>query len=297
MFVSNEYIDCVVTESDLFINEIESLFYEIAMEEEVAKNNTQVSQDESGMIDKMIKIIKDIITKLNGMIQMNFLKFKNYLAKIAQSDNGFKSSFKEAFVKKKPMEGIKLISYDYNPQLLDTELARVNKAVFGLFSNMQNKTSYTALSDPNTANDMDRTPDEIFQSIFKKLNCPPDVKDLSTYFLCIKNKYRSNKREILFTASKTQEYYAITQSHAKLMEKINKSQTLVANQVAVLKSNLHNTIQNKQVRPEVKKRAVKQCKNLSAILNFFIRFVDIYMQLQLERLFTYRTVLKRLYDF
>ena len=89
----------------------------------------------------------------------------------------------------------------------------------------------------------------------------------------------------------------MTKQHSMLMEKIKKSEGVVSNQVATMKSNLHNTILNKQSKPEVKKRAVKQCKNLTHIMNFYIRFMDIYMQLNLERLFTYRTVLKKLYSF
>ena len=293
----NLYIDQVVTEALMFENDIESLFYDIAIEEEVAKDNTQASKEEPGILDKMIKTVKELFAQLNGMIQKNFLKFKNFLTRVAQSDNGFDDNFKKAFKEKKPMEAIKLITYEYNPELLDTEMKKINAILIKLFGNMANKTSYTALSDANTVNDMDRTPEELYTIIFKQLNCPSDVKDLSTYFLYIKNKYRVNKKEMLFKSSRTQEYYEITKSHNKLTKEIQKSQTIIANQVGTLKSNLHNTILNKQARPEVKKRALKQCKNLTHLFNFYIRFVDIYMQLQLERLFTYRTVLQKLYGF
>lgn len=293
----NLYIDQVVTEALMFENDIESLFYDIAIEEEVAKDNTQASKEEPGILDKMIKTVKELFAQLNGMIQKNFLKFKNFLTRVAQSDNGFDDNFKKAFKEKKPMEAIKLITYEYNPELLDTEMKKINAILIKLFGNMANKTSYTALSDANTVNDMDRTPEELYTIIFKQLNCPSDVKDLSTYFLYIKNKYRVNKKEMLFKSSRTQEYYEITKSHNKLTKEIQKSQTIIANQVGTLKSNLRNTILNKQARPEVKKRALKQCKNLTHLFNFYIRFVDIYMQLQLERLFTYRTVLQKLYGF
>lgn len=293
----NLYIDQVVTEASLFDDDVNFLFYDIAMEEEVAKNVTQASKEEPGMVDKMIDTIKKLIVRLNGMIQQNFLKFKNFLMKVAQTDRGFENEFRKAFKAKKPLEAIKLITYNYNPNILDTELEKIGKSVQRLFTGMANKTSYTALSDTGTANDMDRTPDEIYQIIFKDLNCPSEVRDIQSYFLHIKGKYRGEKRELLFKSSQTQEYYRITKNHNLLSKKINSQQATITNQVATLKSNLHNTIQNKQSRPEVKKRAMKQCKNLSHIMNFYIRFVDIYMNLQLERLFSYRIVLKKLYDF
>lgn len=293
----NIYIDHVVTEMTLFEDDVNSLFYDIVMEEEVAKNVSQASTEEPGLVDKMIDTIKKLITKLNGMIQQNFLKFKNFLMKVAQTDQGFENEFRKAFKAKKPLEAIKLVTYNYNPNILDAELEKVLKSVQKLFAGMANKTSYTALSDANTANDMDRSPDEIYQIIFKDLGCPSDVRDIQSYFLHIKGKYHGDKKEILFKSSQTQDYYRITKEHSKLSDKINKQQAIVANNVNVLKSNLQNTIQNKQSMPEVKKRAMKQCKNLTHIMNFYIRFVDIYMQLQLERLFSYRIVLKKLYDF
>lgn len=297
MITMNSYIDQVVTEAELFDGDIEALFFEVAMEEEVAKDVTQASKDEPGLVDKMIKTVKEIIARINGMIQKNFLKFKNFITKAMQTDQGFENEFRKAFKSKQPLEAIKLISYEYNPGVLDAELVKVNKAVQKLLAGMSNKVSYTALSDVNTANDMDRTPDEIYEIIFKDLNCPSDVRDINTYFLHIKGKYRGEKKEMLFKSSQTTEYRNITKGHKHLMDAINNSQSTISNQVATLKSNLHNTIQNRQAAPEVKKRAVKQCKNLSHVMNFYIRFIDIYMQLQLERLFTYRTVLKRLYDF
>lgn len=293
----NCYIDQVVTEMQLFDDTINELFFDIAMEEEVAKDVTQASKEEPGLVNKMLDTIKKLFTRLNGMIQKNFLKFKMFLTKAAQTNTGFENEFRKAFKEKKPLTAIKLVTYDYNPDFLDAELKKINKNVQNLFNSVTNKTSYTALSDVNTANDMDRSPDEIYQIIFKNLSCPSDVKDINSYFIHIKNQFRGNKKEVLFKSSQTQEYYDMTKKHEFLMKKIGDSQAVIANQVATLKSNLHNTILNRQARPEVKKRAMKQCKNLTHILNFYIRFMDVYMQLNLERLFTYRTVLKKLYDF
>lgn len=293
----NMYIDQIVTEMTLFDDDINMLFFDIAMEEEVAKNTTQASKEEPGMVDKMIDTVKKLFMRLNGLIQKSFLKFKNFMMKVAESDQGFENEFRKAFKAKKPLTAIKLVTYDYNPNILDAELLKINKVIQGLFNGMKNKTSYTALSDTTTANDMDRSPEEIYQMIFKELSCPGDVKDINTYFIHIKNKFRVDKKEVLFKSSQTQEYYQMTKQHSMLMEKIKKSEGVVSNQVATMKSNLHNAILNKQSKPEVKKRAVKQCKNLTHIMNFYIRFMDIYMQLNLERLFTYRTVLKKLYSF
>ena len=293
----NMYIDQIVTEMTLFDDDVNMLFFDVAMEEEVAKNTTQASKEEPGMVDKMIDTVKKLFIRLNGLIQKNFLKFKNFMMKVAESDQGFENEFRKAFKAKKPLTAIKLVTYDYNPNILDAELLKINKVIQGLFNGMVNKTSYTALSDTTTANDMDRSPEEIYQMIFKEMSCPGDVKDINTYFIHIKNKFRVDKKEILFKSSQTQEYYQMTKQHSMLMEKIKKSEGVVSNQVATMKSNLHNTILNKQSKPEVKKRAVKQCKNLTHIMNFYIRFMDIYMQLNLERLFTYRTVLKKLYSF
>lgn len=293
----NMYIDQIVTEATLFDDDINSLFYEIAMEEQVAKNPAQAGKEEPGMIDKMLKVIQNMIDRIIGLIQNSFLKFKNFLMKVAQSKNGFEKEFRKAFKDHEPLEAIKLITYDYHPELLEKELKSVTHTIDKMVSGAMSNSSYTALGDANTANDMDRDSSELYQMIFKQLNCPSEVKDLSTYFLYVKNKYRTNKKEVLFKSSQTQEYYQITKQNDRLMKTIEQSQAAMSSKIATLKSNLMNTIKNRQSRPEVKKRAVKQCKNATHLMNFYVRFVDIYMQLNLERLFTYRTVLKKLYSF
>lgn len=293
----NLYIDQLVTEATLFDDEIDSLFYDIAVEEEVAKDPAQASREEPGVVDKMIQYIRELFKRLDGLIQRTFMKLKTFILRVAQTDKGFEDNFRKAFKAKKPLEAIKLVTYDYNPDVLQGEMVKLNKAVMDLCNQIAKNTSYVALTNPNTANDMDRTPNELYQIILKKMAVPADVKDINTYFLHVKDKYRQEKTEKLFKASETMNYFNITRGSTNLETALKSSQSQISRQIATLKSNLHNTIQNKQARPEVKKRAVKQCKNLTHIMNFYMRFIDLYVQMNLERLFTYRTVLKKLYDF
>lgn len=263
---------------------------------DTVKDGANLRKDNE-LFKRMGESVSKFITMINGMIQKFFLKFSNWIKKVLQSDMGFKDQCREAIRDRKPLEGIKLISYQYNEPALEKELHKLNGILTKFFNQMSNNTSYRALSDENTASDIDRTPDDIYQKIFSELSCPGDVRDINSYFLYVKNLYRNEKKEQVFLSSKTREYYEITEGNKELTKQIKKSQSIMANQVAALKSNLHNTIQNKDANKEVKKRAMKQCKNLTHIYNLYLHFLDIYLQLKIERIYIYRTVLKKLYRF
>lgn len=280
--------------------DIESLSFEPATEaEQVAdnvKDGTNLSKD-NDLFKRMGDQISKFITMINGMIQKFFLKFSNWIKKVLQSDMGFKEQCRTAIKNNKPMEGIKLITYQYNEEALEKELHKLNDILTSFLNQMNRNTSYRALSDESTASDIDRTPDEIYDKIFSKLSCPGDVRDINSYFLYVKKLYRGEKKEQVFVSSNTRQYYQVTEGNKELTNQIKKSEAIMKNQISVLKSNLHNTIQNKDANKEVKKRAMNQCKNLTHIYNLYLHFLDIYFQLKIERIYIYRTILKKIYRF
>lgn len=271
---------------------------EVVGSDSVPNQNQAVQNTQNdNLIQKLMKQIDRLITNLNGMIQKAFLKFTNYIKRIMQTDRGFGDKCREAIRKNKPLEGVKLISYTYNEAVLEKELTKINQIMTKYISDLNGKSSYSALRDPNTANELDKSSDDIYKDLFRQMGTPSDVNNINTYFLYIKQQYRGEKKEQLFVASKVREYYNITEGKKELTKKIKASQSTILNQVAVLKSSLHNTIQNKDADPQVKKRAIRQCSNLSHLYNFYTKFIDVYLQLKIERIFIYRTVLKKIYRF
>jgi hypothetical protein len=159
------------------------------------------------------------------------------------------------------------------------------------------KTDYTSESDENTAGDMDRKEADLYAKIFQEMHLPNDVNNINSYFIYVKDKYRTAKKETLFKASETNKYYKEATGFETTRSLINARQKVLAQQTATIQSNLNNIINNKMTQNSIKTRAVHQYKNATHLYNLYVHFLDVYTQLKIEKTLTYRLVLKKLYHF
>ena len=244
--------------------------------------------------NKFRVMITKAIETLAGIISRFTLKCKNIFQNIMQTDTGFKSSARNAIVDNKPLEAIKLIAYDYDDSFIDNQLNRISSEIIRLITSA--KTSYVDQSNPDIVHELDMSEDKLYSIIFKKAGFS-DVGNLSTYFLKLKTGYRRQKKEILFKSSETEKYYHIALSKDILKKKIDEQQHIISQQAATVKANLKNTINNNNTQDYVKKRAMSQFKNITHLFNFYTSFLNMYVQLKIEKNLMYRTVLKKLYHF
>ena len=284
--ISSEYKD------DEF--EINKIFLDTVME---AEDVTSVDDDSNKMKfgEKLGKQVQELIKTLEGIIQRVFLKITNFLGRVAQTNDGFVEDCRKAIVDNKPLEGVKLITYQYNDGLLEGEMNKMTQAILKRLSEM--KTSYAKISESGEANLMEKNSDEIISTLLQEIGVPSDVKNLDTYFMYVKDKFRVSKKETLFTASQTQKYYQTATDVKKILAIANNKQQILKQQTNTIKSNLQNITKNTASQNEIKQRALRQYKNVTHLYNFYVHFVDIYVQLKVEESFSYRAILKKLYHF
>jgi hypothetical protein len=253
--------------------------------------NDEVKKQKIGTIigDKIKKLMQEIVAIIDRLMS----KLKNVIGRILTTDKGFRKQIREAIAKNKPLEGVKLIAYTYN----DTELDRIhNKISSVLFKTISSlKTSYTEEMDEDNKHPLDMNKNELYKYILDQAGCPNDVTDLNLFYEYIKKSYRKEKKEILFLSQNTRDYYNITLSYNKIEDTVNKQNTLMRQQVSILRTNLSNISKNSQLPNNVKKRAVKQATNASLLYNFYSSILSMYIELKTEQILTYRIVLKKLY--
>lgn len=263
---------------------------EAAMEEDTNIDDEANKQQFSNiLVDKVRKLITEIVAMLDRL----FSKIRNVIGRVMTTNKGFERQFREAQRANKPLEGIKLITYDYNDVELDRILDNVTKIVFRLVGSL--RTSYTDEANTSNEHPMDMNKNDLYAHIFYKCNCPKDVTDLNTFYVYMKNHFRRQKREILFTANKTRDYHTITTSYDKIENDVNGKNTLMRQQVNILRSNLSNIIKNTKIANSIKKRAMKQATNASLLYNFYSSVLSMYIELKVEKILAYRIVLKKLY--
>ena len=262
-----------------------------ALEADTSTDNTDSKKSFGRMIlDKIEKLIKE----LYAIIDRTFSKIGSVIKRLIVTDEGFKKEIRTAIKKNKPLEAVKLISYQYDDKFLETEMVNISNVVFKIIRELK-----TDLSSEKQGNSgpLDMEKGKLYEYVLKQMGCPDDVTDMRLYYEYLKKGYRGNKKEQLFKASSTQTYYNITMDYNKMDQNIKAKNTLMKQQVSVIKTNLANITKNNLSDDSVKKKALRQSSNATILYNMYSTFLVIYTELKTEKILNYRIVLKKLYHF
>lgn len=298
--VTDEVIQEIVQEHK---NDVFDIYMSIAYEEDIAGDGV-VGQDNPDTAEKFKERIKraveNFIKTIEGIIARGITKISNFLARVGQTDKGFESRCREAMIKNKPYPQIMLVSYQYNDNYLETCLQKGTSGVEAYLQTL--KTTYAKLSEEISAGssfeqDEAEAGGTTAFILRKYMNAGQDVDNLEKFFIEMRNGFRSSKKEIAFKAADARTYYNITRDYSKLKVVVDATQAKMKAQTNQIKSTLENIIHNEHVNEDVKRKAIEKFKKASEAYTFYVHFVDLYAQLKIEEVMTYRTVLKKLYHF
>lgn len=288
----------IINEFNATESEIRDLYfdYTIALEETMSSGSNTTTDDNTNkqsFAKKLIEKVEKIIQELFAIIDRKFSKLTNLMTRVGQTDEGFKREIRTAIKNNSPLEAIKLISYQYDDNALDTDLNNMTNTLLSLIKSL--KTGYAEEKRDDNEHPLDMTVDDLYKYVFNQMKCPKEVSSINTYFEYIKNKYRGNKKEQLYASSKTREYYNITTSYSVIKRTLDGKKLLMKQQASVLKANLSSIIKNNMTQNSVKQRAIKQSSNVTNLYNLYTSFLDIYTNLKTEKVITYRIILKKIY--
>lgn len=278
---------------------LECTIYDYALEAEgdinARDNPGEDKGASSGFLLKMRSTIEKLIKNLRGIIERCTYTITAAIRKVLLSDKAFDKKLREAMHKNKPLESIKVISYQYNDSFLEGEAQKVISACTSLLSEV--KASPADLKNPDKIT-IDSTKD-IEKDLMQRLRIPAgeNTSSLNSYFLYLKKGFHAEKKEIQISSSDTQKYQNISANYRNIENLINSKTSNMNQQLERAKSIIQRTIDNREVSAELKRRAVKQLQNLGQVFNFYTMFLKMYSQLKIEETMAARTILKKIYQF
>lgn len=296
--MNNEDIFNVMREYENNHYRIEEIFFDSVLEETIDQgDNPDPSVNKMKLSTKLKEKVSKLIQELTNIVQKAFLKFSNNMKNLLQTNKGFTKMCRDQMVKVKPLEAIKLISYEYNPSFLDQQVNLVGKAISDMVTSARNDYN-TAKKDNESADTSDwKTGDTIIKMVLNKAGVPDNVTDLNLYFGFLKEKFRGKKSEQLFKGSLNAEYYRNATAYNELNNTVEKQKTKMFQEINTMKTDLNRLILASDTDDRTKQVMMRHYKNLTHLFNFFTSFMDIYLQLRIEMMMSYRTVMKKLYQF
>lgn len=289
----NEIIHDEIAVYENFYYEIESIFFDNALE---AEENVDDAQTKTSFALKLKEKVIALFKNLEAIIERFAFNISNYIKRALQTNRGFKESYMKAYKSNKPLTGIKLITYNYDTAFLETQYTKISNSVVKIITSYEN--NYSKNTDDAEANRLlNQSPDEMIIDMLKNAGCPNNVTNINLYFKFLKENFRREKKEQLFVASKAKEYVEYTGNYEKVESTIHNQTQMINSRVKTMKGKLLNVVSNQQMPNEIKQRAIRLTANCTQLLNFYTTFLKIYYQLFCERSISYREVLKRLYHF
>lgn len=296
--VTDENIQNIVQEHK---NDVFDIYMNTAYEEEMNDTvNGNTPDSAENFKERIKKAVENFIKTIEGIISRGLLKITNFLSRVGQTDKGFDSRCREAIAKNEPYPQVILVSYQYNDNFLESCLQKGTSGVEAYLQTL--KTTYSKLSEEVSAgSSFEQDEAEAGGTtafILKKyMNAGQDVDNLEKFFIDMRDGFRSSKKEMTFQSSNYRAYYNITKDYSKLEVVVKATQAKMKSQTDQIKSTLENIIHNEHVDQDIKRKAVEKFKKASEAYTFYVHFVDLYAQLKVEEVMTYRTVLKKLFHF
>lgn len=254
--------------------------------------------DQTKVRETMLKFgqrVRKLIDQLIAIINRAFSSLNTTMVKVLQTDRGFADECRKIMIKKKPLEAVKLITFDYQEEFLQNTLGAWDNTIQKLLSGIKTNLRDERLTGKPEI--MDLKTKDLEKEVLRLVGAPADVTSMSLYFIYLKKTFRKQKVEKLFKSSQIRNYYNITQSCKNLQTIINGKKTVMHQNVNRVKGNLQQIVTNTRVGDGIKKRVMRQASNASTLLNMYTSFLKAYTQLKTEHILTYRNVLRKLLRF
>lgn len=271
--------------------DINYLWYDVVLEADGEGIDDDANkQSKSIRFSDRLKIIMD---HLISMIEKAILSIANSLKRINLTDSGFKKQLRQAEVEVKPLNAVKVVSYKYINQVLDTENQKFTSIIHKAITSLSNMDSNELDNESNPLNMEHKALEEY---VLKEMHCPSDINDMTMYFLYLKRIFRGEKGEQTILQSTLPEHKRMVAGYDTFKRDLESSKASMVSEVNKIKSQLMNVVRNNNVPDEIKVKRMSQMKNISFLYNMYSTFIGCRFQLKVEQMLTSREILKRFYQ-
>ena len=237
--------------------------------------------------------LQSIITRIIAILNKFASKMSIVLSHAMKTDDGFRKDINTAIRDRQPYNQVRLVSFDYDDAFLDTQVKKMDDIVSKIVTSLRTSLRQEKDSDQHP---LSMSPKDLNRYILKLLGAPPDVTDMSVYFLYVKKRYRRKKKETIFSGSNTRLYYQEALGAKKLHSIIISKSQIMKSQVEQLRNELKTIARSGGTADHMKRNALKKASNAAHLYNTYANFLRIYSQLRIEKMLTYRAVLTKLFN-
>ena len=116
------------------------------------------------------------------------------------------------------------------------------------------------------------------------------------FFNQVKKDFRGPKGENTYFASSLDQYVLISGDYNREKSAMTNRMAKAKNDLIAAKNSANSYIHNENVSDELKRKMDQQLRKLAEIYNFYIAFMRLAFELQVERMLAARAIVKKLFQ-
>lgn len=255
--------------------------------------------DKSNLFNRVLERVKKLIKKIGAMFDELKRKLMNRLRLLDETDKGFFSIYKKRKSMVKPLSSVKVISYEYNNQVLDRILNTMlseTAACFDKLRAIEGTTNGNARISEIINAPQGKMVEVLIAPYAKnaKDGQPTSIPELVKYLV---TQYRGEKKEIVYQeadiSSKLEPAAMSTKDLANTCNGFLKKAQEAYNKVKPMEYQIGKNKTDEKVLKLIASNTAKA----ATLYNAYSAMVHAYYELKLEQSLNYRIILKKFYQF
>ena len=265
---------------------------------DTVKSDEAKAIDKTKLINKTIERVKALIKKIGEIFNSLQRKLLNRLRLLGETDKGFFTLYKKRKAMIKPYQTIKVISYQYNNQVLDQPIEKMLTEIVTCIDKMR-ATEGTVNSSARISDILNASQGNVIEVLLDPyLTGGSDIKptNISEFVKYLVSKYRGDKKELVYRDSQIPQIEANALSTKELASKCNgylKKAQEAYNKIKTLEYQVSRNSSDDKVVKLVTANAAKA----ATLYNAYSALLHAYYELKLEQSLNYRAILKKFYQF
>lgn len=241
------------------------------------------------MIQKVIEAIKQLLKKAG-------LKLSNRLKHMMVTDKGFKEKLRERERTVQPLKAVRITSYQYLDQYINSFTARLNKVVSDCFkelitcSNPKNPT-------PPKMDLLRNSVDKVVPAIISFTTNNQEIQDVSALFALLQKNYRGEKKETLFQQGQLPLLIKMAEDYEQISQQLQRSLKTVESFVNTMNSNSNAIRTVPNITDEQRRDFLTNLNKGHRIFNAYQSILQYIYELRVEKALNYRIIVQKFYQF
>lgn len=256
---------------------------------EAKPDSTKDRQESMGIIEKIIRTIIDLISKM-------FQRYGGIIDALnSSSDGSFIKNYTEKKKNYKPNVPIKVPTYRCDDAPAERALNNMRSFVREA-TNLLNSTAYGAKHDDNSILEVED--EEFVKRVLKKLNAPERCKTFQEYLNYLKEVCKGQKAYIVINESDLAGYEKVALLRGDALKMKIRTDLANANEITTkVRNNLKLVSSSKSdnLSKETRKRAEKYSRRMHKIATYYNDFLNTYMHIKINKINVARAILNTVY--